>query len=153
MWRGVSDAQWARVREHLPAWKADPRGGRPRRTHRLALLAHHDACRPCSSLFTFARERNDLGALAAWRSQLAEHLAADRERRDFDRDVLAQLTRPLGSGPDVYGRASRRSIQRASETTHPTPSRSESRRASLRTVGIKDGSGVVTPGGSRLSDR
>jgi hypothetical protein len=97
MWRGVSDAQWARVREHLPAWKADPRGGRPRRTHRLALLAHHDACRPCSSLFTFARERNDLGALAAWRSQLAEHLAADRERRDFDRDVLAQLTRPLAA--------------------------------------------------------
>ena len=60
-------------------------------THRLDLLAHHDACRPCASLFAFARDRQDRDALDAWRRQLAAHLAADRERRDFDRDVLARL--------------------------------------------------------------
>jgi len=60
-------------------------------THRLDLLAHFDTCRPCASLFAFAREHQDLEALDAWRHQLAQHLAADRERRDFDRDVLARL--------------------------------------------------------------
>ena len=60
-------------------------------THRLDLLAHVDACRPCSSLYEYAREHEDLEALDAWRQQLAAHLAADRERRDYDHEVLARL--------------------------------------------------------------
>jgi len=59
--------------------------------HRLDLLAHLAVCSPCAALFMFAREHQDLGALDAWRGQIAAHLAADRERRDFDRDVLARL--------------------------------------------------------------
>ena len=60
-------------------------------THRLDLLAHFDTCRPCASLFAFARDRQDRDALDAWRRQLAAHLAADRERRDYDHEVLARL--------------------------------------------------------------
>jgi len=60
-------------------------------THRLDLLAHHDTCRPCASLFAFARSRGDVEALARWRTLLAEHLANEQERQDFDREVLARL--------------------------------------------------------------
>jgi len=60
-------------------------------THRLDLLAHHDACRPCASLYEYAREHQDLAALDAWRHQLALHLTAERERREYDREVLARL--------------------------------------------------------------
>ena len=33
-WRGVSDKQWARIEEQLPANPARPKGGRPRADHR-----------------------------------------------------------------------------------------------------------------------
>ncbi len=69
----------------------------PTSTHRLALVAHLDACRPCACLFAFARNRHDQAALAAWRSQLAAHMAADRRRRAFDRDVLSRLGRYRGA--------------------------------------------------------
>jgi len=52
---------------------------------------HIDSCAPCAALFAFARDHQDLGVLDAWRRQLAAHLAADRERRDYDHEVLARL--------------------------------------------------------------
>ena len=55
---------------------------------RLDLLAHHDTCRTCASLFAFARSRADLSALDAWRHQLAAHLRNNRERADFDGRVI-----------------------------------------------------------------
>ena len=60
-------------------------------THRLDLLAHLAVCSPCAALFAFARDHQDLDALDAWRRQLAAHLAADRERRDYDHEVLGRL--------------------------------------------------------------
>ncbi len=60
-------------------------------TPRHEVLDHLGRCAPCSSLFAFSRSRDDLAALARWRSLLAEHLANERERQDFDRDVLARL--------------------------------------------------------------
>ncbi len=58
---------------------------------RRELVQHLDACAPCTALFAFARDRGDLDALAAWRRQLAAHVEADRERRDFDRDVFTRF--------------------------------------------------------------
>ena len=58
---------------------------------RPEVLAHLDRCASCSSLFTFACEREDLTALASWRWQLAEHLKNDRERAEYEREVLARL--------------------------------------------------------------
>jgi hypothetical protein len=72
-------------------------------THRLDLVAHLDTCRPCASLFAFARERHDLALLAAWRFQLAAHLATHRERRDFDRDILSRLGVLPGSARERGG--------------------------------------------------
>ena len=60
-------------------------------THREVFRQHDVACAPCRELYLFARTRNDLGALAEWRSQIAAHLHADRERRDFDRLVVQRL--------------------------------------------------------------
>jgi len=42
-------------------------------------------------LFAFAREHQDLEALDAWCRQLAVHIGNDRERRDYDHEVLARL--------------------------------------------------------------
>ena len=60
-------------------------------THREVFRQHDVACAPCRELYLFARTRNDLGALAEWRSQLAANLHADRDRRDFDRLVVQRL--------------------------------------------------------------
>ncbi len=60
-------------------------------THREVFRQHDVACAPCHELYLFARTRNDLGALAEWRSQLAANLHADRDRRDFDRLVVQRL--------------------------------------------------------------
>lgn len=67
-------------------------------THRLDLLAHLAVCSPCAALFMFAREHQDLGALDAWRRQLAQHLVADRERRPFDQDVRRRMIAACDSG-------------------------------------------------------
>jgi len=60
-------------------------------THREVFRHYDVACAPCRELYLFARRRDDLGALAEWRSQIAAHLHADRERRDFDRLVVQRL--------------------------------------------------------------
>jgi predicted anti-sigma-YlaC factor YlaD len=60
-------------------------------TPRDEVLDHLGGCASCASLFAFARSRGDLEALARWRMLLAEHLANEEERQDFDRDVLARL--------------------------------------------------------------
>ena len=64
---------------------------------RHEVVDHLDRCAACSSLFAFARERHDLDALAAWRRQLAAHVEADLERRDFDRAVARRIATSCGA--------------------------------------------------------
>src|SRR5216117_2648773 len=58
-------------------------------THRLDLLAHLAVCSPCAALFMFAREHQDLGALDAWRRQLAQHLVAGSGLQFVDKGTHA----------------------------------------------------------------
>lgn len=82
-------------------------------TPRHEVLDHLGGCASCASLFAFALSRGDLEALARWRTLLAEHLTNERERRDFDQDVLARLGayhRAPRENEAAWGRA----LQRAS---------------------------------------
>ena len=58
-------------------------------THRLDLLTHLAVCSPCAALFMFAREHQDLGALDAWRRQLAQHLVAGSGLQFVDKGAHA----------------------------------------------------------------
>lgn len=58
---------------------------------RRQLIEHHARCEPCRRLYSYARNRGDGEALAAWRRQLAEHLTADAERRAYAETVRRWL--------------------------------------------------------------
>ncbi len=60
-------------------------------THRDVFRLHHAACASCHELFAFARAHDDREALQAWRRQLAQHLDADHERREYDLRVRKLL--------------------------------------------------------------
>ena len=64
---------------------------------RQEVAGHLDACASCAALFAFARNRGDLDALTAWRRQLAAHVEADLERRDFDRAVARRIATSCGA--------------------------------------------------------
>jgi hypothetical protein len=65
---------------------------------RQVILGHHDCCAACATLYAFARTRGDLGALDAWRRQLAVHTKADSVRQDFNHRVVQWPVLSLGSG-------------------------------------------------------
>src|SRR5262245_45250931 len=69
--------------------------------HRLDVLAHLSACTPCARLLCHARTEGDLGALAAWRTQLASHGEADREREEFERAVARRVATSASRGASL----------------------------------------------------
>ena len=96
MWRGLTDAQWAQVRGHLPTPKRSPQGGRPRADDRKCfegILWVLWTGSPWSELppryaspTTCCRRLRDWEAdgtlLALWRAFLAELHDADKLRWD-----------------------------------------------------------------------
>jgi hypothetical protein len=58
---------------------------------RVVFNNHHIVCAPCRELYVFARRRGDRDALDAWSHQLAAHLAAERERSEYEKHVRRVL--------------------------------------------------------------
>ena len=65
------------------------------------IAAHLGGCPPCAALLAYGRQHADLVALAAWRRQLAAHVEADYERRDFERAVVRRIVTASTHGASI----------------------------------------------------